>query len=102
MVHRLRKGRTMQTAIAQYAHVLLFACPQCGRPLASACFNSKTSLEDADAHWFNPHCHCGWTGEVSGVSAIKHWIQPWQYGIALGMDAPGSCEEQPAAGSIAH
>jgi len=42
--------QTARYAAEQYAHVLLFACPHCGRPLASACFNAKTSLEDADAH----------------------------------------------------
>ena len=81
---------------SQYAHVLLFACPRCGRPLASACFNTKTSLEDADAHWFNPHCHCGWTGDVSGVSAIKHWVAPWQSNLPGGNDVAGSCDDSPA------
>ncbi|MGC1188605.1 MAG: hypothetical protein WA871_14555 [Candidatus Acidiferrales bacterium] len=50
------------------------------------------SLEDADAHWFNPHCHCGWTGDVNGVSAVKHWVTPWQSSVPVGDDVPGSCE----------
>jgi hypothetical protein len=78
---------------AQYAHVLLFACPLCGRPLASACFNTKLSLEDADAHWFTPHCHCGWTGDVSGVSAVKHWVAPWHSNLPIGNDVAGSCDD---------
>jgi hypothetical protein len=78
----------------QFAHVLLFECPFCGRPLASACFNSKKSLEDADAHWFQPHCHCGWTGDVSGVTAIKHWVEPWHSSpLPLENEQSGSCEE---------
>jgi hypothetical protein len=76
----------------QFAHVLLFACPRCARPLASACINSKRSLEDADAHWFNPHCHCGWTGDVSGVSAVKHWVEPWELVAPMGKGVPGSCD----------
>jgi hypothetical protein len=61
----------------QYAHVLLFSCPLCGAPLASACASTKRNLEQAEAHWFNPHCHCGWTGDVLGVIAVKHWVEPW-------------------------
>ena len=76
----------------QFAHVLLFACPRCGRPLASACVNAKMTLEDADAHWFNPHCPCGWTGDVTGLSAIKHWVQAWPNPLPIGHDVPGSCD----------
>jgi hypothetical protein len=61
----------------QFAHVLLFSCPQCGRPLASACANQALNLEGADAHWFTPRCHCGWSGEVIGVTAVRHWVEPW-------------------------
>jgi len=61
-----------------FAHVLLFACPECERPLASACASSEQNLEEADAHFFNPHCHCGWTGAVVGMEAVKHWVQPWR------------------------
>jgi hypothetical protein len=63
---------------AQFAHVLLFRCPQCGSPLASACASRKRNLEQAEAHWFKPHCHCGWTGDVIGVIAVKHWVEAWQ------------------------
>jgi hypothetical protein len=79
----------------QVAHVLLFACPQCDRPLASACASTKQNLEDADAHWFNPHCHCGWTGEVIGLKAVRHWVEPWQGNAPLGTGVPGSCEGEP-------
>ena len=76
----------------KFAHVLLFACPLCERPLSSACFNTKRSLEDADAHWFNPHCHCGWTGDVRGITAVKHWVQPWQEPKLVRNDNAGSCD----------
>jgi predicted RNA-binding Zn-ribbon protein involved in translation (DUF1610 family) len=69
----------MQTAPDAFAHVLLFACPQCGSPLASACASTRKNLEVADAHWFNPHCHCGWTGPVIGVHALRHWVEPWRF-----------------------
>lgn len=81
----------------QFAHVLLFGCPRCGRPLASACASNESNLEVADAHWFNPHCHCGWTGEVIGLTAVKHWVEPWnaEPGTALKPQASGSCDGEP-------
>jgi len=85
----------LQEALEQFAHVLLFACPECRRPLASACFTSKRSLEEADGRFFNPHCHCGWTGAVAGLQAVRHWVHPWPEvpsGIAEGDN--GACESQ--------
>jgi hypothetical protein len=79
----------------QFAHVLLFACPRCGSPLASACASTKRNLEQADAHWFNPHCHCGWTGEVMGVAAVKHWVEAWKNNVPLAVGAPGACDGEP-------
>ncbi|MGB2632434.1 MAG: hypothetical protein WAM58_00730 [Candidatus Acidiferrum sp.] len=76
----------------QFAHVLLFSCPQCGNPLASACASTKRNLEQAEAHWFNPHCHCGWTGDVIGVTSIKHWVEPWQEAV---LSEGTSCDGEP-------
>jgi hypothetical protein len=78
----------------QYAHVLLFGCPQCGSPLASACASTKRNLEQAEAHWFSPHCHCGWTGDVMGVTAIKHWVEPWE---EVPRSEASSCDGEPLA-----
>jgi len=78
----------------QFAHVLLFACPHCGRPLASACASIAGNLEIADAHWFQPHCHCGWTGDVIGMTAIKHWVEAWNEGPGPNEPA-GSCDDGP-------
>jgi hypothetical protein len=44
-------------ATKEFAHVFLFRCPECGRPLASACASTQSNLELADAYLFNPHCH---------------------------------------------
>jgi hypothetical protein len=85
----------MRTVIESFSHVLLFACPQCGSPLASACASTEKNLEVADAHWFNPHCHCGWTGPVIGVQALKHWVEPWKIPVNVEPDAPGSCDAEP-------
>ena len=78
-----------------FAHVLLFACPECERPLASACASGKKNLEEADAHFFNPHCHCGWSGPVAGMEAVKHWVQAWrEFKPEAGAARPsdGSCD----------
>ena len=85
----------MEIVNSSFAHVLLFACPQCGIPLASACATTDRNLESADAHWFNPHCPCGWTGSVIGLDARKHWVEPWTIPVNLGHGAEGSCGSDP-------
>jgi hypothetical protein len=82
----------MESPSEQFAHVMLFECPECRRPLASACASTKRSLEDADAHWFSPHCPCGWTGEVIGLTAVRHWVEPWGPPVPIGLGVPGSCD----------
>ena len=82
----------METVSGCFAHVLLFACPQCGIPLASACADTERNLENADAHWFDPHCPCGWTGSVIGLQAVKHWVEEWRVPVKLRSDGAGSCE----------
>jgi hypothetical protein len=64
--------------LLEFAHVFLFRCPECGRPLASACASTQSSLEMADAHLFNPHCHCGWTGALVGLISVRHYVEPWE------------------------
>ena len=82
----------METVSGCFAHILLFACPQCGIPLASACAGVERNLETADAHWFDPHCPCGWTGSVIGLQAVKHWVEEWRVPVKLRADGAGSCE----------
>jgi hypothetical protein len=79
----------------KYAHVLLFACPLCERPLSSACASTRKNLETAESEWFTPHCHCGWTGNVVGVTAIKHWVEPWPGNPPMEAGNAGSCDEDP-------
>jgi hypothetical protein len=83
----------METVTDSYAHVLLFACPKCGIPLASACASTWKNLEIADAHYFNPHCPCGWTGPAIGIEAVKHWVEVWKIPVNLRSDAAGSCDK---------
>jgi hypothetical protein len=84
----------METLSSQFAHVLLFACPVCSRPLATACNSTKQNLEIADGHYFQPHCHCGWTGAVMGMEAVKHWIEPWSDEAPVGNEVVGSCDNE--------
>jgi len=76
----------------QFAHVLLFSCPACGSPLATACASTRKNLEQAEGHWFNPHCHCGWAGDVMGVTAVKHWVESWEQPVA---SPAASCDGEP-------
>src|SRR5271165_844415 len=62
------------TDSVEFAHVFLFRCAACGRPLASACASTQSNLELADAHLFDPHCFCGWTGTLMGLESVKHWL----------------------------
>jgi hypothetical protein len=90
--HHHEQGVALEIVQEQFAHVMLFQCPQCGRPLASACASTKQNLEGADAHWFNPHCHCGWTGAVIGLTAVKHWVEAWNGAARLEPNDPGGCD----------
>jgi hypothetical protein len=81
-------------SITLYAHVLLFECPVCGRPLSSACASNTENLEPADGKWFTPHCHCGWTGDVIGVSAREHWVAKWNKDVPISSDDPSSCDDE--------
>ena len=79
--------------LEQYAHVLLFACPNCERPLVATCVSGNKSLETAEGTWFNPACHCGWRGDIAGVTSIKHWVEPW-HGKPLSPGDAGSCDSE--------
>jgi hypothetical protein len=84
----------------QYAHVLLFACPHCGRPLSAACVSVKSNLEGAQAEFFAPHCPCGWIGEVPGATALRHWVEPWDYAVPVAPGDAGSCDPNPLSRAV--
>lgn len=75
-----------------YAHVLLFACLVCERPLSATCVSMRSNLETAEAEWFTPHCHCGWRGQLAGITALKHGVAPWHSRIPVLPGEEGSCE----------
>jgi hypothetical protein len=86
--------------IDRYAHVMLFACPQCERPLSATCLSTKSNLEVADAEWFTPHCRCGWTREISGVTAVRHWVAPWRGNPVVVPGEAGSCDGKPISHEV--
>jgi hypothetical protein len=79
--------------LEQYVHVLLFACSHCERPLVATCVSSSKSLELAEAKWFNPTCHCGWKEDLSGVTAMKHWVEVW-HGKPIDPGDAASCDQE--------
>jgi len=54
--------------------------------------DSKRNLEGADAHWYQPHCHCGWTGSVAGVVAMRHWVVDWHGKASIVEGEAGNCD----------
>jgi hypothetical protein len=65
----------------RFVHVLLFACPQCAKPMASTQAVMERNLEKVDENSYRCECRCGWSGVMSGLSARKHWVEPWDEGI---------------------
>jgi hypothetical protein len=61
-----------------FVHVLLFECPNCARPMSTHKLNEHQSLEEADASAFPMNCQCGWAGELIGLRAQRHWVEPWR------------------------
>ena len=32
----------------------------------------------AGLHGFRQTCQCGWSGEFVGLTAVHHWVEPWE------------------------
>jgi hypothetical protein len=76
-----------------YVHVLLFECQGCGCPVPSAITSEHRNVEDADTRALKLKCSCGWSGQLSGTDARRHWVEQWHSGEPSAM--PGS---QPNSG----
>jgi hypothetical protein len=61
-----------------YAHILLFSCKGCNKPLSIAVMSAARNFEKIDADNFDTQCECGWTKEFLGVEAISHWVTEWE------------------------
>jgi len=61
-----------------FVHVLLFQCPSCGGPIATALARPHTNLEQVDSCQFELRCDCGWKGNGIGVTARRHLVEAWE------------------------
>jgi hypothetical protein len=62
----------------QFARVILFQCPQCRGPLASAFSDSNAAMQAFEGGQFSAVCRCGWMGNGLDVSAVVESVQPWE------------------------
>jgi len=56
-----------------------------GNEHASGRSSSQRNLEPADSHIFSLRCQCGWTGELFGGMATRHWVELGDYIDLQGM-----------------
>ena len=55
-------------------HSLLFECPTCKGPLLLKCSRLEENLEVVDGSTFALQCGCGWSGDLIGLAALRHWV----------------------------
>jgi len=61
-----------------FVHVLLFRCPRCGGPVTAARLSKDLDREDVALRIFKEACKCGWSGNLNGLIAVQHWVEPWE------------------------
>lgn len=62
----------------EYVHMLLFACPNCGQPIAFAAVSDEQNFESTDARKYRVQCrNCLKDDEFVGVMAKRHWVDGW-------------------------
>jgi hypothetical protein len=49
----------------------------CGRPLTVVRESRHSDRDDTAILGFKLSCPCGWTGELAGLVAVHHWVEPW-------------------------
>jgi predicted RNA-binding Zn-ribbon protein involved in translation (DUF1610 family) len=64
-------------ATVEYVHVLLFQCPRCGEPVASARVTASRNIEEVDGDTASYSCKCGHSGALLGLHARQHWVEEW-------------------------
>jgi uncharacterized protein YbaR (Trm112 family) len=61
-----------------YAHILVFACPDCNRPLAISHLSEERNLESIDAQKLKIICpDCKSATNVLAATAKRHMVQRW-------------------------
>jgi hypothetical protein len=78
----MRKWESSGGALAKkterFVHVLLFECPQCANPSASAMPSAERNLEKVDGASIPIQCFCGGSGDLVGIEARRHWVELWE------------------------
>jgi len=63
------------------AHTLLFACPDCGLPIAITRVSDPKNPEHVNSESLRITCsYCEKASEVPVETAKKHYIDGWDYG----------------------
>jgi hypothetical protein len=68
----------MQEPAEQFAHVMLFECPNCTLAISLTQTRDMRSFEDIDGHSYTIECSCGWSGNLLGAFARRHWVERWE------------------------
>jgi hypothetical protein len=71
----------MEKAAEPFVHVLLFECAKCSSPIPSAIRSDERSVEQIDARSMSVTCHCGWSAQLLGTEAKRHWVDHWPMAI---------------------
>jgi len=62
-----------------YAHLLQFRCRRCEQPIAIVVRSEAANLERVEGDSYRLECQCGWSEDLLGVEAARHWVvTPWQ------------------------
>lgn len=68
----------MEKVSERFAHVMLFACPDCARAISLAVTRDERNFEEVDRSSHALECSCGWSGGLLGAAARRHWVEIWQ------------------------
>src|SRR5215469_4541041 len=64
----------------QFAHSLLFVCPNCKSPIFIGCLSIKRNIEDIDDEHFAVSCAtCKHSFNMPALAAKKHYVDEWPY-----------------------
>ena len=67
----------MPSERGDFVHVLLFECGGCRLPVVEALISESKNIENIDIAFHGAACVCGWSGNLSGLEAKRHWVEPW-------------------------
>ena len=66
----------MDTKQMPDVHLLQFLCQRCGQPAVISVECDAANLEKVDADSYDVRCECGWSDNLLGAEAVRHWVTP--------------------------